>query len=125
MKNTLVIAAAGALLAFAPASFASDAERPSHYKGKPAETLVEAVRNFSESNAKLDAILNGEVTNVAMSEIHELTYTLENALQKIHADMGELAETLEKVHVASEKLDREAIVKHGREYLSVSRQIVK
>jgi len=39
--------------------------------------------------------------------------------------MGALADTLEAVHKASEKLDREAVIEHGREYLAVSRQIVK
>ena len=125
MKTALTVAAIGTFLAFAPATFASDTERPSHYKGKPSATLAEAVKNFSESNAKLEAILNGDLTDVAISEIHELTYTLENALEKIDDELDELAETLEKVHVASEKLDREAVVKHGREYLTVSGQIVK
>lgn len=125
MKNALLAAAASTLLAFVPASFASDAERPDHYQGKPAATLTEAVKNFSEANARLEAILKGDVTDAAMGEVHQLTYTLENALEKINHDMSQLADTLEKVHVASEKLDREAVLKHGREYLAVSRQVVK
>lgn len=89
------------------------------------ETLPEAVKNFSEYNAKLEAILKDDVTNAEMSEVHELTYTLENALGKINEELAKLSETLEKVHLASEKLDREGVTGHGREYLSVSRQIVK
>lgn len=101
------------------------AEDGGHFKGKPAETLTQAVANFSEYNHKLQAILDGEVSDSDLAEVHILTYTLENALKKINADMDALADTLEAVHKASEKLDRAAVIEHGREYLSVSRQIVK
>lgn len=101
------------------------AEDGSHFKGKPAETLAQAVTNFSEYNHKLQAILDGKVTDSDLAEVHILTYTLENALKKINEDMNRLADTLEAVHKASEKLDREAVIEHGREYLAVSHQIVK
>ena len=126
MKKSFVAAAAVAVFAFVPTAFAADSDqRASHYKGKPAATLPEAVQNFSEYNAKLEAILKGEVSDAQMAEVHQLTYTLENALGKINEELARLADTLEKVHVASEKLDREGVTRHGREYLSVSKQIVK
>lgn len=124
MKKRIVVGlvAAFGLVSTLPVSAAEDG---GHFKGKPAETLTQAVANFSEYNHKLQAILDGEVSDSDLAEVHILTYTLENALKKINEDMGALADTLEAVHKASEKLDREAVIEHGREYLAVSRQIVK
>lgn len=126
MKKPAAAAATIALLAFVPAAFASEAGEPvRHYKVEPAKTLPEAVKNFSDYNAKLEAILAGDVSDAAMADVHQLTYTLENALGKMNEELTKLAETLEKLHQASEKLDREAVIRHGDEYLSVSRQVVK
>ncbi len=36
-----------------------------------------------------------------------------------------LAETLEELHQASERMDAEAVKQHGRAYLDVAREIVK
>ncbi|KON81306.1 hypothetical protein PA01_06530 [Azoarcus sp. PA01] len=126
MKKPVVITAILAAIAFVPPAFASGAAEPiRHYKGEPAKTLPEAVKTFSEYNAKLEAILKGDVSDAAIADVHELTYTLENALGKMNEELTKLAETLEKLHQASEKLDREAVIQHGDEYLSVSRQVVK
>lgn len=126
MRNRTFVAAAIAALAFVPGAMAASAEQPiSHYKGKPAENLSEAVKNFSEYNAKLETLLQGDVTDAEMADVHKLTYSLENALGKINEELTKLGETLEKLHVASEKLDQKAVIQHGGEYLSVSRQIVK
>lgn len=122
MKSIRSIALVLALCA--PLAFASGAG-DKHFKGEPAETLPQAVKNFSAYNQKLEAILNGKVDDSAMADIHILTYTLENALHKMNEEMAQLAETLEKVHKASEKLDREGGVSNGRAYLKVSREIVK
>ncbi|WP_248280678.1 eukaryotic translation initiation factor 3 subunit E, partial [Aromatoleum aromaticum] len=90
------------------------------------DSAVTLGRNpHSEYNAKLEAILKGNVSDAAMADVHQLTYTLENALGKMNEELTELAETLEKLHQASEKLDRENVIQHGDEYLSVSRQLVK
>lgn len=126
MKKSAIVLASLALLSFAPGSFASGpGESITHYKGKPAETLPEAVTNFSEYNARLETILKGDVSDAAMAKVHELTYTLENALAKMNEEMTQLTEKLEQLHQASEKLDQRAVMQHGGEYLSVSRQIVK
>ena len=110
MKKLIVaIAFAAAGLVSSPVAASGAAETVQHYKGKPAETLPQAVANFSEYNRKLKALLDGPVTDADMAEVHQLTYTLENALKKINEEMAELADTLEKVHQASEKLDRDAV----------------
>ncbi len=104
----------------------ADSERPHHYKGEPSETLEQAVKNFSEYNTRLEAALAEEPLDLAkLDAIHQLTYTLENALDKIKADLGELSETLEAVHKASEHGDAETAKREGANYLRVSRTLVK
>ncbi|HRQ56184.1 MAG TPA: hypothetical protein PLN31_02105 [Azoarcus taiwanensis] len=123
MKHSILAIAAAALIAAAPAS--ATEERYEHHKGLPAESLSQAVANFSEYNTRLEAILVGQVDDNAMHDVHELTYTLENALEKINEELAELAETLEELHLASERMDGEAVKSHGRAYLEVAREVVK
>lgn len=126
MRKSLVLVAVVAMYSVVPMTFASGpGEKISHYKGKPSETLSEAVRNFAEYNAKLEILLKGKVDDNAMADVHELTYTLENALGKMNEETAKLAATLEALHQASEKHDREAVLRHGNQYLSVSKEIVK
>ena len=60
-----------------------------------------------------------------MTKVHELTYTLENALAKINDELGKLAVTLEEVHLASEKYDADAVRDHGDAYMEVITTISK
>ncbi|WP_111642525.1 DUF6746 family protein [Marinimicrobium alkaliphilum] len=95
------------------------ADRVDHFKGKSAETLTEAVENFATYNRRLASLLDQELSDARLVEIHELTYTLENALEKINAEMTVLADTLEELHVASETFDREALAAAGERYTQV------
>ncbi len=124
MKN-LFVAAAISVMGFASVVNASGPGDVKHHEGKPANTLTEAVANFSEYNAKLEAILGGAVTDNDMHDIHILTYTLENALGKINDELAELAQVLEELHLATERMDREAVLEHGRNYLTTSREVIK
>lgn len=113
-----------ALLTIPPLSPAE--ERPDHFKGLPAETLEEAVGNFSEYNGRLEEILSSEELSAAdLSAIHELTYTLENALGKINEELTALADVLEEVHLASEHNGYDDVRRHGRQYLDISRRIIE
>lgn len=126
MKNSIALAAIAAALAFAPAAQASGTSgEVRHFKGKPSATLSEAMGNLSQANARLEQLLKGPVDDVAIAEIHQLTYTMENGLEKLRRELGALAETLEDLHKASEKMEREKVLRHGADYLSVSRQVVK
>ena len=84
-------AVAASLLIAVPA-FASDSD---HFKGHPANTLEQAIANFSEYNNKLDD------------------------------EIDALEDTLEKVHKASERADTNTVRSAGQQYLSNSREIVK
>jgi uncharacterized protein (DUF342 family) len=123
MKNLLKGAVFAVSLAVAGGAVAED--RPSHFKGQAAPDLNTAVANFSEYNNRLEKILAGELTDADLATVHELTYTLENALEKINIDLEELAEILEKVHIASETANRDALKEAGPVYLSTARTVIK
>lgn len=117
----------GAVLAasLVVASGAVAEEQAGHFKGLAAPDLQTAVAHFSEYNNRLEQLLAGDLTDMDLVKIHELTYTLENALEKINIDLEELAHTLEKVHVASETYNRDALKEAGPAYLNTARIIVK
>lgn len=119
MRNVIL---AVALSGFFAGSVMADSVE--HFKGVPSDTLEQAVANFSEYNQKLAEVLAGELDNNAMVEVHELTYTIENALAKINAEFTELADTLEEVHLASEKFDAAEVQAKGDTYVSVATQVI-
>lgn len=96
-----------------------------HYEGAPAETLAQAVTNLSEYNGRMARILaQDNMSGADMEEIHQLTYTLEVALAKLNAEAAALADTLERVHLASEGNDVAALRSVATAYLDTARQIV-
>ncbi|MAT50675.1 MAG: hypothetical protein CMK32_05775 [Porticoccaceae bacterium] len=122
--KALKMAVLSSVLCVSVPVFADD--RPGHYEGEPAETLEQAVANFSEYNRRLEAILGqGELSSRDLHEVHQLTYTLENALEKLREEMEDLAEVLEEVHLASENADPETVKSKGRDYLETSRQVIR
>lgn len=58
-----------------------------------------------------------------MNKFHELSYTLENALLRITEEVNLMAENLEEVHLASERMDPETITARGAAYLQASQII--
>lgn len=113
-----------ASLAISPVQQA--AERPEHFEGKPAETLEQAVENLSEYNARLAAIVDrNELSPAEHAEIHELTYTLENALDRIREEVDAIAQRLETIHVASEERDSGTIRDAAPAYLSVAATLAR
>ncbi|MDK8462412.1 DUF6746 family protein [Marinobacter sp. SS13-12] len=120
-KQTLALLTCAALTL----PMSSLAEEVEHFEGKESANLKEAVVNFSEYNRKLEKVLAGDLTPEAMNEIHQLTYTLENALGKINEQFDGLAETLEEIHLASERADTEAVASNGESYLETSRTVIK
>ena len=123
MNNVIKGAVLAVSLAVAGGAMADD--RPDHFKGLAAPDLQTAVANFSEYNKRLEKALSGELTDADLMKIHELTYTLENALERINDDLEDLADTLEEVHIASETFKRDELKKVATQYLETSRQIIK
>lgn len=100
-------------------------ERVDHFEGEPAETLEQAVANFSEYNARLAELMaRDELSDADLVTVHELTYTLENALERINSELADLSETLESVHLASEALDAESVHRQGRKYLETAAKVI-
>ncbi|MCC5838899.1 MAG: hypothetical protein JJT96_02155 [Opitutales bacterium] len=94
-------------------------ERVDHFKGKPAPTLEVALANLATYNAKLADLISGEtLTAQAMVDIHEISYTLENAFETIAREHARLADLLEEVHLASERLDSATIKASGQAFLT-------
>lgn len=94
-------------------------DRLDHYQGKPADTLEQAVANFAEGNRELRQLLEGEVSSADLARVHELSYTLENALGKMNKEMKVLAMLLEQVHLASETAKAETVQGSGRAYFEI------
>ena len=125
MKHlTLLIVAPMLALGLSGAAHAD--ERPDHFEGERAATLDEALAHLSTYNARLESILaKDELGPEDTAEIHELTYTLENALAKIKSEVEGLEETLEEVHVASERYEVETVRSQGRKYLDDAAKLAK
>lgn len=111
-------------LLLAAAHAHTDPDRVDHYQGLPAPTLAVALDNLHEYNAKLETLLDSEtLTAVELNTVHQLTYTLEIALQRIADEVAAMAETLEEVHVASEQADATTARDQGRRYLHAARPL--
>lgn len=100
MKNIVIIAIVS-MLAFASFSFAEE-ERLGHFEGKEASTLEVTIVNLTEANARLRELLKKTLEPKDVVEIHELSYTAENALAEIAEEQVRLAALMEEVHLASE-----------------------
>ena len=125
MKKTLLTAAVAGMLAIAPVAFGSGAGDARHYAGEASATLDAAIANLVEYNRQLAEILGGEINDHAMQDIHRLSYTLENALDKVNDELLMLRHTLSDMHVASEDMDPDAVADYGAAYLSVADKLFK
>lgn len=115
--KTLIAAALVVLVVTLSVATKAD-ERPDHFEGAASETLEQALTNFSETNARVAAILAQDaLTLTDLATIHELTYTLENALERIDEEYAALQEQLEAFHLASEGADTGHARVLGQTYL--------
>lgn len=122
-KRPLLLATAFALAMPTFTALADD--EPEHFEGEPSRTLEEALSNLTTYNKKLEKLLEGEMTPEKMGEIHILTYTLENALERIEDEVDELADTLEEVHKASERAEDDTVMQKGKLYLEGSGKLLR
>jgi len=109
-----------------PLSTVADSARPSHFQPPAVTSLSHAVTLFSTHNQELAVLMaKKKLTPAELSKVHQLTYTLETALERINKDLATLTDTLEAVHVASEKLDEQKVRLEGRRYLKVAQTVVR
>lgn len=122
MKKVLTLASV-ALLMMAGTAQADD--RPDHFKGEASPSWEVAVTNLTEYNERLAKLVNkDELTAEDLNEVHQLTYTLENALERMEDELENVAETLEKVHVASETNQPDTVKKEGEKYLTDVKKVL-
>ncbi|MDZ7713119.1 MAG: DUF6746 family protein [Rhodovibrio sp.] len=88
-----------------------------HYKAEPAPNLETAVKNLRAYNRKLEKHLDQEMTVENMEKIHQLSYTLENALKRMETDLDNIASVLEGMHLASEARKPEKVQGNAETYL--------
>lgn len=111
-KTTLVFAT---LLCSSSLSFAVDDNK--HFASLDSPTIQIAKCNLQAYNEKLDLITNkADITTLDMVKVHELTYTLEVALQRLSKELVVAAEELEKVHKASESMSDEVVKEAAKKY---------
>ena len=121
MKKLMLAALCSGLLA----TTAQAEERPDHFEGEAADSLAEAVTQFSETNRLLAELLaQDELSNADLGTIHRLSYTLENALAMFDAQLNTMAVDLEEVHLGSESVERERVRTHGEAYLEAAQTLV-
>lgn len=114
--NTWLASAAAAFLLFGTVAQADD--RPAHFKGETVSSWSQAHEVLDKYNQELAGILaQDKLTPQDGAKVHELTYSLENALEYMEDTIEKLAEQLEEVHVASEKNELDIIKNKGTVYL--------
>lgn len=120
MRSTLLTLALAGLLSTGPV-LADEAPRVDHFQGLEAGTLEQALDNYAEYNRRLTEVLSADTLSTEdLVAIHELTYTLENALEKIQEETERLAWLLEEIHQGSEHYDEARIRENAAEYLEKS-----
>jgi len=103
-------------LTLVPALAASD--RPEHFRGAPAKSLAEALSNLEVYNAALEDLLSrDQLSPKDLGKVHQLSYSLENALERVGEELDVIEDALEAVHKGSEALQYERVRDSGRLYL--------
>jgi hypothetical protein len=121
----ILIPALALLLCLVQPTFADD-QRPAHFQGKESPTLTVALTNLKEGNTQLAEILKKDsLSDSDMLEVHMLSYTIENALERIAKEQARLAELMEEVHVASEQNDAKTVKSRGEAFLKAAAPLTK
>ena len=111
-----------ATLAFGLAALpATASDEVDHYEAEPSESLAEALENLAAYNAKVAAVMDRADLGVAdMEEVHQYTYTMEQAVARIATEMEKTAEILERVHQSSEGDNPDALRGETEVYLDMT-----
>ena len=92
-----------------------------HYKGKPSPDLKSALCNLQSHDADFKAMIGNDPMKVEdLAKLHQMTYTMEVALQKVQQELVKAAESLEKVHKASEVLAGDNVKVTAPDYLNIT-----
>jgi len=95
-----------------------------HFKGEQAATLSEAMSLLSEKNKQLAQMVSKDTLALKeVGEIHQMTYSMENALKKIKSELKSIEALLEEVHQASEHNEPKKIIDHSKQYLDKAKHL--
>lgn len=101
-------------------------ERADHFQATPSPTLAAALDNIATYNPQLQKLLEKRsLTAADLNSIHELTYTLEQALARIGEEQRLAAEQLEEVHLASERGDVATVKRSGDAYVKATTPLIR
>lgn len=127
MTKTLALLALSTLPVFALNAHSDQPppNRVDHYQAAKADSTEEVMANLREANAKLAALLAGEVDDYAIHDIHSLCYTLEDSLLRLSEEFQALHGIVADMHFASEGLKREAVIDYGEAYLAEIGKLLK
>lgn len=96
-------------------------EEVRHYSAEPSESLAEALENLAAYNAKVaEVVARDDLSPSDMEEVHEYTYTMEQAVARIADEMAGIAVVLERVHLSSEGDNPHALRGAAQVYLEMT-----
>ena len=111
------------LLSASQTTFAD--EKYDHFPSLESGDINTALCNIKHYNEKLAVITSKtELPAEDMVKVHELTYTLENAVNFLRETLKQVSVDLEEVHKASERLEPNIIKSAGESYLSPTTTLV-
>lgn len=103
----------------------SQYERMAHYQALPSNSLEQAITNLHSHNAHLQRLVDqGQLSDEDLVKVHELTYTLEVALERLQQSLSQTADVLEEVHLGSETMDANRVRDNAKRYLEVMEQVL-
>jgi hypothetical protein len=118
MRIASFVTVLGLGLAALPAHASDTVE---HYDAKSSDSLASALATLADYNARVATVMARDDLSVQdMEEVHEYTYTMEEAVARIASEMAEIAVVLEEVHQASEGDDPGALRAATAAYLEQS-----
>ena len=117
MKRLMIGLFAAAMALSQPALADDNEQKYQHFKPEPSENLQQAIKNLVEYNAKLEAIIDGDMSAQDLAKVHELTYTLEVAIARLSKELDVAANSLEEVHLGSEQMNKQRVKGFGKDYL--------
>lgn len=93
-------------------------DRPDHFEGETSTSFADAIDRLADANRRLRELTEGRTpTPAELHEIHVASYTMENAIARLRADLDTAAAALGRLHLASERGESAAVESAAREYL--------
>lgn len=89
-----------------------------HYKGEDVNTVEEALSVLKKYNGELETLLKAdELKPQDMAKIHQMTYSMENALKILEGSLNITQRNLEELHLSSETMETDKAKIYGQLYL--------